>query len=187
MNDGLPHLSTEQLSLKALDESYASQVLDFVIRNKSFLEPWEPGRTPEYYTAAYQRRLLAEERRSIEQGQMFKVWMFKKEEPERVIGSISLNNIIRGVFQSCHLGYRTDEQECNRGYMTEGLQAVIAHAFGRMLLHRVEANIMPRNGASLKVVEKLGFYSEGLAKKYLKIYGHWEDHIHMVLRNEAEE
>lgn len=50
--------------------------------------------------------------------------------------------------------------------------------------YTLEANIMPRNRASLKVVEKLGFYNEGLATKYLKmINGKWEDHIHMVLRN----
>ncbi|MBW5446222.1 ribosomal-protein-S5-alanine acetyltransferase [Cohnella sp. CFH 77786] len=51
----------------------------------------------------------------------------------------------------------------------------------------IEANIMPRYRASLRVVEKLGFQNEGLAKKYLKINGIWEDHIHMVLINEAIE
>ncbi|GGH34267.1 GNAT family N-acetyltransferase [Paenibacillus segetis] len=44
-----------------------------------------------------------------------------------------------------------------------------------------------RNGASLRIAEKLGFYHEGLAPKYLKINGVWEDHIHMVLRNESME
>ena len=46
---------------------------------------------------------------------------------------------------------------------------------------------MPHNSASLRVVEKLGFYHEGLAKKYLKINDRWEDHIHMVLLNESME
>jgi [ribosomal protein S5]-alanine N-acetyltransferase len=46
---------------------------------------------------------------------------------------------------------------------------------------------MPRNGASLRVAEKLGFENEGLGKKYLKINGKWEDHIHMVLFNEEIE
>lgn len=55
--------------------------------------------------------------------------------------------------------------------------------FDDMKLHRIEANIMPKNKQSLKVVEKLGFYDEGLAYKYLKINGKWEDHIHMVLLN----
>jgi hypothetical protein len=45
-------------------------------------------------------------------------------------------------------------------------------------------NIMPKNKAFLRVVEKLGFYNKGLAYKYLKINGKWEDYIHMVLLNE---
>lgn len=67
------------------------------------------------------------------------------------------------------------------------LARVIRYAFDELRLHRIEANIMPRNSASLKMVEKLGFSSEGLARKYLKINGIWEDHIHMVLLNEAVE
>jgi ribosomal-protein-alanine N-acetyltransferase len=59
--------------------------------------------------------------------------------------------------------------------------------FGEYGLHRIEANIMPRNAASLRVVEKAGFHREGLAKKYLKINGVWEDHIHMVLLNDRME
>jgi [ribosomal protein S5]-alanine N-acetyltransferase len=56
--------------------------------------------------------------------------------------------------------------------------------FQELGLHRIEANIMPKNKRSLRVVEKLGFYNEGLAYKYLKINGKWEDHIHMVLLND---
>lgn len=64
---------------------------------------------------------------------------------------------------------------------------MIAIAFRDLELHRIEANIMPHNKASLRVVEKQGFQFEGLAKKYLKIDGKWEDHIHMVLLNEEME
>ncbi|MDA8441744.1 MAG: GNAT family protein, partial [Peptococcaceae bacterium] len=114
-------------------------------------------------------------------------WLFRKVEPEQVIGSIALNNIIRGCFHSCHVGYRLDQAMLNQGYMTEGLRAVINTAFTELALHRLEANIIPSNHASMRVVEKLGFYAEGLALKYLCINGRWEDHVHMVLRNSAME
>lgn len=42
---------------------------------------------------------------------------------------------------------------------------------------------MPKNNALLALAKKLNFYNEGLARKYLKIDGQWEDHIHMVLIN----
>ena len=44
---------------------------------------------------------------------------------------------------------------------------------------------MPRNRASLRVLEKNGFVCEGLSRYYLKINGIWEDHVHMVKLNEA--
>lgn len=175
---------TERMSLVGLDPTSAELVLDYVNRNQAFLNEWEPERNRLYYTKSYQADLLDKEVKLIEDGLLQKVWMMYED---RIIGSISLSNIVRGAFLSCHLGYRMDGSLVNRGLMTEGVQAMIEYAFGVMGLHRIEANIMPRNTASLKVVEKLGFYEEGLALKYLKIHGVWEDHIHMVLRNAAME
>lgn len=77
-----------------------------------------------------------------------------------------------------------DVDEINMGYITEAIQEGIDIMFHEYGLHRIEANIMPKNVRSFKVVEKLGFYNEGLAYKYLKINGKWEDHIHMVLLND---
>jgi ribosomal-protein-alanine N-acetyltransferase len=71
--------------------------------------------------------------------------------------------------------------------MTEALERAISFAFEDMRLHRIEANIMPKNARSIRVVEKLGFVNEGLSRKYLKIAGSWEDHIHYVLLNPSEE
>nr|WP_281201113.1 GNAT family N-acetyltransferase [Orenia metallireducens] len=95
--------------------------------------------------------------------------------------------MVRGCFQSCYLGYHLDKEEVNNGYMTEALEEAINFLFEEFKLHRIEANIMPKNNPSLRVVQKLGFYNEGLAKKYLTINGKWEDHIHMVLLNEEVE
>ncbi|MFB9278390.1 GNAT family N-acetyltransferase [Cohnella cellulosilytica] len=175
---------TSRLKLRTIEEKDAPQVLEFVQRNERFLQPWEPERTPDFFTPKRQRELLRFDQSSMALDQLFKVWLYKKDEPNRVIGSIALSNIVRGVFQSCHLGYRLDGAEINRGYMAEALQAVVSIAFGELRLHRIEANIMPHNAASLRLVEKLGFQPEGMARKYLKINGKWEDHVHMTLINE---
>ncbi|CAH1195503.1 [Ribosomal protein S5]-alanine N-acetyltransferase [Paenibacillus allorhizoplanae] len=175
---------TNRMSLVQLYASSSALVVDYFRRNREFLEPWEMVRDESFFTAEFHAELLEKELKLFEDGQLFKVWMLYEE---RIIGSIALSNIVRGAFQSCHLGYRMDGALLNRGLMTEGIEAVIAYAFEEMQLHRIEANIMPRNQASMKVVQKLGFYEEGLALKYLKIHGVWEDHIHMVLRNTAME
>ncbi|XEC96626.1 GNAT family N-acetyltransferase [Paenibacillus tarimensis] len=180
-------LYSQRLIMKILDESYAEQVLDFVLRNKGYLKEWEIHRDPQYYTINVQKQLLIDDRTNFDRGQLFKVWIYKIDDPNRIIGSISLNNIVRGAFQSCHLGYRIDQEEQRKGYMTEAIREMIFYAFNELKLHRIEANIMPRNKASMRLVEKLGFCNEGLARKYLKINGKWEDHIHMVLLNEKIE
>lgn len=181
-------LETERLVLSVLNEDSASQVLNYYERNTEFLGEWEPVKDDKFYTVDYQREALRKELSKITDGGAFRVWIFKKEEAfSRIIGSIALNNIVYGAFLSCHLGYKLDRDEINQGYITEALNKVIEFTFTTLGLHRVEANILPRNVRSMRVVEKLRFYDEGLAKKYLRINGKWEDHIHMVLLNNAME
>ncbi len=175
---------TERLILKVLNEEAASQVLDYYKRNSSFLSEWEPERDESFYTVDHHSKLLQSDLAQMETGTALKLWIFPKDHPDKVIGAIAFTNIIKGVFLSCYLGYKLDKDEVNKGYMAEALQKGIDIMFDEYQLHRIEANIMPKNKASMRVVEKLGFYNEGLSYKYLKIHGKWEDHIHMVLLND---
>jgi ribosomal-protein-alanine N-acetyltransferase len=174
---------TDRLILRILRPKDAGLVLDYVSRNKDFLKEWETDRPDDYYTLSHQKGILKRDYRRFKDGQMLRLWIFKKDDPNKVIGTIALDNIIRGPFLSCFLGYRLDRDNINRGYTTEALGELIQIAFHEMSLHRIEANIMPRNQRSLRVVEKLGFVDEGLSRDYLKINEKWEDHIHMVLLN----
>lgn len=174
---------TERLVLKVLDKKDAKLVLDYYIRNRDFLREWGPERNEEFFTLTFMERVLECELKEYEQGRLLRLWIFKKGDMSRVVGTVAFNNIIRGAFLSCHLGYKLDKDEINKGYATEAIRKGIDIIFNYYGLHRIEANIMPRNTPSLRVVEKLGFYNEGMAYKYLKINGKWEDHIHMVLLN----
>ena len=60
--------------------------------------------------------------------------------------------------------------------MHEGVSAVVRHAFTRLKLHRLEANIQPGNAASLALARACGFTREGFLPRYLKISGRWRDH-----------
>ena len=175
---------TPRLILRTVGKSCAAKALDFFNRNKDFLEKWEPLREPDFYTLRYQKRLLAAERSCMKEESLLKLWLFSRENPEAIIGSLSFSGIMRGAFQSCFVGYRMDQGEINKGYMTEALRAGLDVIFREYGLHRAEANIMPCNARSLRVVEKLGFHDEGTARRYLQINGKWEDHIHMVKLNE---
>lgn len=177
---------TERLRLVVVDSTYASKVLGFYLENEMFLKRWEQVKQPDFYTIHHQRRILNLEEQFFLKGQMVRFWVFKiaDEANNEPIGSVSLTNIIRGVFQSCFLGYKLGERFTGAGYMTEAISKVVEIAFDEMELHRIEANIMPDNIKSMNVVKRLDFVNEGLARKYLKINGKWEDHYHMVKLNE---
>lgn len=98
-----------------------------------------------------------------------------------MVGSASISEIVRGNFRSGYLGYHVFAPCAGRGYMTAGLALVLDHAFGRLRLHRLEANIQPHNAASLALVVRLGFRREGFSPRYLKLGGRWRDHEHWAI------
>jgi ribosomal-protein-alanine N-acetyltransferase len=91
-------------------------------------------------------------------------------------GAVNLTNVVLGAFRSGYLGYFAFAGHEGRGYMREGLQQVVRHAFRNLGLHRLEANIQPGNRASIELVRSLGFRKEGFSPDYLKIRGRWRDH-----------
>lgn len=104
-----------------------------------------------------------------------------RAEDGAIVGGININEIVRGVFQSGYLGYQIGAPFARRGYMTEALALALKVAFGPLRLHRVEANIQPRNRASIALARRAGFRREGLSPRYLKIGGRWRDHERWAL------
>lgn len=175
-------LETERLVLKQATPKFAELTLEFYLRNRLYLDGWGPDFPSDFFTHKGQYRRLRSVRQMINDARQLELWIFKKGE-KRTIGKVNFFNIRRSALQSCMAGYQMDEKESNNGYITEALDEAIRYMFQEQRLHRIEANIMPSNKRSLRVVEKLGFEPEGLRKSYLKVGGVWEDHIPMVLIN----
>jgi ribosomal-protein-alanine N-acetyltransferase len=95
---------------------------------------------------------------------------------QEIAGVINISNIVLGLFRSGYLGYYAFAGFERQGLMREGLQAVVRHAFRKLKLHRLEANIQPGNVASIALVRSCGFSKEGYSPRYLKIGGRWRDH-----------
>ena len=112
-----------------------------------------------------------------------RLFLFKKDNPEVIIGTVNFNNFVRGVFKACYLGYSIAESEQDKGYMTEALKVAIKYVFEELHIHRIMANYMPRNERSGNLLKRLGFTIEVNARDYLMINGRWEDHILTSLTN----
>lgn len=106
---------------------------------------------------------------------------FVCDEAGEICGVFNISEIVRGSFQSAFLGYYALSPHAGKGLMSAGLELVLARAFGELALHRVEANIQPRNEPSLSLVRRAGFRYEGLSLRYLKISGRWRDHEHWAM------
>lgn len=178
---------TERLYIELYQKKHIKKTLDFYIRNAEALREFEPKREKEFFTLEYQKRQQKYDEKDMKQLRYLSFVLIKKDDRQKIIGYINFCNITFGVFRSCIVGYKMDKDDRNKGYMQEGLKKLIDVIFEDLKLHRIEANVMPFNAPSIALLQKLGFEKEGYGRKYLKINGEWQDHIHFTLLNEKGE
>jgi len=151
--------------------------------SRDFLVPWEPQWPDDALTqGAYRRRLkrMAQDWRE-DSGYAFHIF---RRDDHALLGGISISHIRRGVAQIGSVGYWIGQPHARQGYMTEALLAAIHHGFRELGLHRLEAACLPRNIASQTLLQRCGFQQEGLARRYLRINGAWEDHLQFGMLSE---
>lgn len=176
-------IDTERLILFTANEENCELILSYQASNRKFFTPWIPAMPDKYYTYDYQMLLIREDKTLLRYEHKIKFYIIHKNQPYHIIGDFSYSNIIKGVFKSCFLGYKQDEKSCGNGYMHEALSKANQFIFEDLKLNRIEANIIPRNEASIDLIQKLGFEQEGYSKKYLKINHVWEDHLRFAKLN----
>ena len=173
--------------------------------SRDHLQPWEPlWSRDELSRAAFRHRVRHYQREAREDlGYAFLVFaapqpdsaalgqkaaylaarpqVYADRDAPALIGGVTLTNVRRGVTQAATLGYWLGAPYTGRGFMSDALSALIPFAFDVLRLHRIEAAVMPRNTPSVRLLDRLGFAREGVARRYLKIAGTWEDHIAFAL------
>lgn len=100
-----------------------------------------------------------------------------------IAGVVNISNIVMGMLRSGYLGYYAFSGFERQGLMREGVLGVVRHAFTKLSLHRLEANVQPGNAASIALVRSCGFTREGYSPRYLKIGGRWRDHERWAIRS----
>jgi ribosomal-protein-alanine N-acetyltransferase len=171
-------VATERLILRPPRTSDVPIFRHALRRNEAHLRPWSvaPAAGEDRTSLTWVSREVLRCRREWKQGLAYVLYITPRDDEALVIGRIALGGVLRGAFQNAYLGYWIDAEQQRRGLMTEAVAAATSFAFLSAGLHRLQAAVMPRNTASQRVLEKVGYRREGMAERYLCIAGAWENH-----------
>ncbi len=174
---------TERLILKILSTDYVRETASFYLRNRELFEQYEPTPPANYYTLDHQHTLLKCELELALKMKNIRYYVFLKENPAQIIGTVCLHDIQYFSYCCCEIGYRFDKDFHHKGYAKEAIEQALSIAFDTLHLHRVYARVMPENKASIRLLRSLHFIEEGLERECIQIRGNWSDHIRFAVLN----
>ena len=154
------------------------------LRNQSrdFIEPFEPlWAQGEIKLEDYRRRrenLLRD--MQADRGYGF---LMRRRIDDVLLGGLNLYHLRRQAMQCASISYWIGKDYARQSYMKAGLPLLLQFAFNSLKLHRIEAYCLPYNIASFALLKGAGFHEEGMAIKYLRIQGEWQDHLRFALIN----
>ena len=162
------------LGLRKIKLSDATEFLRLAKENKEYHRPWIAVPSNKKSFQAYVEEMWTSED---------KAYLVQREDNNAFVGVIELRDIFLGDFRNAYACWYAFASQSGQGYMRAALQAVIEIAFGKLHLHRLEANIQPENTQSLYLAKACGFNLEGYSPKFLRKNGEWRDHERWAMIN----
>ncbi|MDQ0575988.1 GNAT family N-acetyltransferase [Agromyces albus] len=162
------------LELRLLRCDDAAAIASAYTRNRTHLTPWEPLRIETFFTAEWQESEIARQLESFESGRSLPLVI---ADGRQIVGRVNLSGIVRGAFQSASLGYWVDARYAGQGIGTAAVRATAELGRDELGLHRIEAGTLVHNVRSQRVLLNADFEPIGLAPRYLRIAGEWQDHL----------
>lgn len=176
----LPELQTTRLTVRLARPGMQVAMVSFLEQNYvGHLDRWSPPPVPDFFSEAFwaERLAAALDDYAADRAVRFVLQPLGSPVDGPVLGTCNYTNIVRGAFQACHLGYQVARAHQGQGLMAEALRASNAFMFDTLRMHRIMANFRPENERSGRLLQRLGFRQEGLARDYLFIDGAWRDHV----------
>lgn len=143
--------------------------------NREHLAHWDPLRDSSFYTADWQESIVAQAVRDRAEGRAARFVLSLDD--GSIAGVVNISNIVHGAFESADLGYWIDATLNGRGIITKAVAHAVQFAHDELGLHRLQASTLLENAASQRVLARNGFEQIGMAPKYLRIAGQWQDHL----------
>lgn len=146
--------------------------------NAAWLEAWKIGEPDPEVTRSEFRRWVRHYRAAGKDGTALALIV---EVGGEIAGQLVANPITAGASASATLGYWIAKRHAGQGIMPLAVAMLIDYLVGELAVRRIEVNVRPENHASVRVVEKLGFLFEGIARQLLYVDAAWRDHARYAL------
>ena len=169
--DELPSIATERLVLRAITPSDAS-ALFAIFSDEQVMRFWSSAAM----VSIEEAEALAREIDALGRARTLLQWGIVVKDDPGLVGTCTLYRWERR-HRRAELGYALRRDVWGRGYATEAVTGVLRFAFDAMGLHRVGADTDPRNAASARVLERLGFEREGVQRETYLHLGEWADSV----------
>lgn len=169
--DRLPTIEAERVVLRWLTERDA-EGLFAIFSDKEVVRYWS---SPAFRNREEAGRLIEEVHRFFREGSLYQ-WGIALREDDRVIGTCTLAQL-DVANRRAEIGFALGREHWGKGIMTEALIALLDHGFGPMNLHRVEADVDPRNVPSIRTMERLGFQREGYLRERWLVHDEKQDSV----------
>ncbi len=167
----LPTLVTSNLHLRALTRADVPALFS-IFGNPEVTRYWSHPALPTEDDAA---KLLDHIMSGFKTRSLFQ-WGLARRDDNVVIGTCTLAGLDHG-HRRAELGFALARVQWGQGLMAEMLPILVDFAFGPLSLHRLEADVDPRNTASLRTLERLGFRKEGYLRERYHVGGETQDSV----------
>jgi [ribosomal protein S5]-alanine N-acetyltransferase len=175
----LPTIPTSRVHLRWLEARDVPALFE-IFGDPETVRYWS---RPPLLGVAEATEMLASIHRQFAEKSLFQ-WGIATNEDDRAIGTCSLFGMSI-PHRRAELGFAIHRSHWRKGYASEAAGALVRFAFETLDLHRLEADVDPRNGASIRCLESLGFKREGYARERYHLLGELQDSVQYgVLRRE---
>lgn len=169
--DRLPTITADRVTLRWLTDGDVPALYE-IFSDPEAMQYWSSPPLSGLEAAA---SLLAEIEAYFASGALYQ-WGIALRENDRVIGTCTLS-AVSVPHRRAELGFALARSQWGRGYAAEAIAAIIRFAFNTLHLHRLEADVDPRNGRSIKCLEDAGFVREGYARERYHLNGEIQDAV----------
>ena len=177
----LPTIETNRLFLRSISAEDVDNFFE-IYSNPEVMRYWSTPPLPNRDAAS---KLIDEIQDGFSRRELLK-WGIALRDDDSLIGSVTLFHP-DFTHRRVELGYALGRAYWGQGYMQETLKAVLTYAFETLNLHRIEADVDPRNAASVRTLERLGFQREGYLRERWQVNGEIQDaYFYGLLRPDWE-